>query len=511
MVRLGFGTSLPTYNRLEFNQTFDPSNHPARIRSVSRPTVFQADLPLKAVGFEQEFDESEHTIKGNKLIDAGDSTQQFTNSEAYIYGPSSTRCTELKPIEELSYTPLAPSGYQPVTVNGKTQFYPVYNYPEGEEVRTWTRINPQSGQEGSGRSLHDFKIWGISEDNPQRYAIRQKKIQLFQQNIYKLYQVDISTLKSDSNIRLPIDFEITDIEQILPLMTHNIGREGCREDLRYKPALVYGSFSRGRDLSGNLETQLLRRDKDTGQIIRILRDNGSLKDNPLVPFEEIEPYMFQPFVDEAYNKIGGFSIEPEFGLVRFSQPMYAMEHVGDMLKEPNNHHKDIRTDRKPWERAVPINEGESFASFTRFIPAKIFLRCAIQVRNFDTGSYHRAYEEVILDDSLNTPPEFLPREDVHLQFMRPLDSYKPVLRDDAGEVIEGSLYTDEELAEKWLDNRGQVSKELKNYNNQAIYNYLRYPSAEANYAGFVDVDTDGAIKTITYSISNGVATSRHPE
>ena len=528
VVRLGFGVSVPTKNRLHYSQTFDPSNYPSRIRSVSRPTVFQADLPLKAVGFEQEFDEGELHAKGNALLDAGDVDQFNAMVEQFIYGPSSTKCTELKPIEELSYAPLAPSGYRSSDPEKSWRKYPVYEYAEGEEVRTWTRLNPESQQQGGGGGVMDFSFWGIDKDNPFAYALRQRKLQLYQQNIYKLYQVDISTLKPDSNIRLPIDFDVTDIEQILPLLTHNVGREGCREDLRYKPAIVYGSFARGRNISGLLDTQSLRRHKQNGTLLRALQDNNTHAEHNLVPYEEIEPWMFQPFQDEAYNMMGGFSIEPEFGLVRFSKPMFAIEKVGDFeeIDKDSNvvgrslYHKDITTEINPWERLeyarnwetgehIKDADGNSIIeNFARYVPAKIFLRVAVQVREKETGSYHRMYEETVIDDSLDTEPEYLPREDVHMQFVRPFDTYHTVIRDETGAVIEDSVYTDEELAKIWKDNKAQVSKELKNYNNQAIYNYLSYPGADASFAGFVDVDTDGAIKTVGYNLSNGVAKSQ---
>lgn len=524
MVRLGFGAGLPSYNQLSHTNTFDPSNHPSRIRSVSRPTVFQADLPLKAVGFEEEFDQGELVAKNNALLDSGDTDQIAAGVEAFLYGPSSPRCTELKPIEELSYAPLAPSGYE--VVNNRVQ--PVFDYEEGEERRTWMRLDPHSG-EGGGNSLTSFEMWGLKDTDPFSYMIRQKKIQLYRQNIYKLYQIDISTLKADSNIRLPIDVEITSMEQILPLLNHNIGREGCHEDLRYKPAIVYGAFMRGRDLRNN-EQPVLRYNRETGLPLRAYEEQGNAESqkNPLYPIERIYPGLFQPHQDETWNLHSGFSIEPEFGLVRFSQPMYLREKVGDWDADPNadvNFHKNIKTDRHPWEvakfimdrsknpatrvlhRTGPLKGQPKYASFDRFVPAKIFLRCAIQVRREDTGSYVRGYHELTLDDNLGTEPKYLTREDVHMQYMRPFDSFEETLYDEAGNVEESSVLSDEKIKKRWKDNSAQVYKELKNYNAQALYNYLRYPSSQADYAGFVDLDTDGSIKNITYTISGGLATS----
>ena len=500
MVRLGFGGALPKYNQLTQNQSFDPSNHPAKIRSVSRPTIFQADLPLKAVGYEQETDEGEITVKGNALIDAGDIAQ--AGIENYIYGPSSTKCTALKPLADLSWLPMVATGF----ANGR----PVYDQPTW---KTFEKFNPINNQGPNGSGMSDPGAWGIDREHPQWFALMQKKIQLYNSNVFRLYQVDISTLRPESNIRLPIDFEIEDIEQILPLLDHNVGREGCQEDLRYKPPIVYGSFTGGRNLKGNMATRRIRYNTDTNKILR--GEDANQPKYPQVPLDLIEPYMFTPFIDESYNMMGGFSIEPEFGLVRFNKPMYLQTRVGDPATTRDVDH-NILTDRRPWEKLKKIpkkdKDGkltgeEVYASYFRFEPAKIFLRVAIQVRRKDTGSYIRGFNEVEIDSALNTEPEVLPREDVHMQFMRPYDAYQRTVYDENGEPVEETIQSDEEIAKYWKDNRGQVDKELKNYNSQTIYNYISYPGATAEYAGFVDIDTDGAIKQISYSISGGVAKS----
>ena len=500
IVRLGFGGALPKYNQLTQNSSFDPSNHPSKVRSVSRPTVFQADLPLKAVGYEQETDEGEYITKGNLLIDEGDLAQ--AGIEDYIYGPSSTRCTELKPLDQLSWLPLIPTGRQ----DGKTQY-------EQPTWKTYEKFNPINHQGPVGSGLYDPAAWGIDRDHPQWYALLQKKVQLYNSNVFRLYQVDISTLRPESNIRLPIDFEIEDIEQILPLLDHNVGREGCKEDLRYRPPIVYGSFTGGRDLRGREFSRRIRKNTTTGSVMR--GEDANQAKYPLWPLDEIQPWMFTPFIDESYNMMSGFSIEPEFGLVRFSSPMYLQTKIGDPDTTRDCDY-DIKWERRPWEKLkeVPLKDKDGkltgdkvYQSYFRFEPARIFLRVAIQVRRKDTGSYVRGFNEVEIDPALDTEPEVLPREDVHMQFVRPFSSYQPTLYDNAGELVESSVLPDEEIAKYWIHNRPQVDKELENYNKQTIYNYLSYPGATAEYAGFVDVDTDGAIKQISYSISNGVAKS----
>lgn len=456
-VRLGFGGAIPGKNQLTFNSTFDPSNFPSAIRSVSRPTLFQADLELEAVGYEEEVG---------------------------IRGPASTVCTELKLLEDLSYKP--------------------YTFKDNVPYANWTSHDPKN------LGGYSFKSLGVPDGD---YRARNKRREVITSYPYKYYRIKLDTLSSQSNIRLPIDFEITDIDQILPLTDYNVGREGCEEDLRPKPAMVYGIIENNRaiDLRSPTGTVATRPGYDiNGNLTTVQSDIEEW-----IKLDDLEPRHFRPFDDSAFTYSGGFSIEGELGLVKFSQPVYAIQQgsePGAVDKQSDDPtapiKKDFTTglDSFVWETTFNPDNSVSYSSL-RYVPAKIWLRCGIRVRD-PQGTFHRRYREVVLDPSLDTDPEFLPREDVFMQFMRFSDDYQPVEKDENGDIVEDSILDSEELAKAWDSNEAEVDKELDLYNSQAIYNYQSYPGAEADFAGFVDIDTDGAIRQISYSIRSGVATSK---
>jgi hypothetical protein len=137
---------------------------------------------------------------------------------------------------------------------------------------------------------------------------------------------------------------------------------------------------------------------------------------------------------------GSFSIDAETGIVTFSEPIYVVNDDGD-IQLPD-----------------------------------LWLRCTINLRDKDNRSAQRQFKELTVDPSSPSLPQFIVRDDI-----------QPEWRQETGGA--------------WTSNESDIETEADYYLAQELRNYQSLQSANATYAGFIALNTDGAIRQIQYSIA----------
>lgn len=150
---------------------------------------------------------------------------------------------------------------------------------------------------------------------------------------------------------------------------------------------------------------------------------------------------------EKYKLELDFNLDTELGIVKFSQPAAVLD--GGFI-----------------------------------VPATIFLRCTITVKNQTTRALTRTFKFVPVDATSPAGIKYKVREDVIPRFRR----------NDVG---------------VWTDNATFVENQLDFYINQELANFQTFPGQTADYAGFVPLNNDGAIRQVAYSINtDGTAVSK---
>jgi hypothetical protein len=155
-----------------------------------------------------------------------------------------------------------------------------------------------------------------------------------------------------------------------------------------------------------------------------------------------------------------YSVNTETGVVQFSEPCILM-------------------DSDPTKRT-----GTASGSLKGTAPAQVFLRCFINVRDKDTRAPQRVFKEIDVDPTSPAPPKFVVREDIVPQYWQ----------DSSG---------------NWQDNLTDVEAQLDFYIAQEVANFQTFPGSTGDYAGFVQIIPDGALRQIAYAIdASGQATTK---
>jgi hypothetical protein len=257
---------------------------------------------------------------------------------------------------------------------------------------------------------------GWEFENPSTFAgVKDKEARkLAQQCVFKWYQVKLP-------IELPgIKEPIKTIDELLPLLDHQLEHEFVLGESQRKQAVVYGLyFDRG----------------DTG------RNNGTVVSHNLKANKEL-----------IYK--GGWSIDQQYGLVKFNDP------------------------------AVYLSR-QSQTGRTIIVPAKLFLRCAMNHYDPVTGAPKRWTKTLETGYRNGTKPAWIRRDDVF---------HEMIVETGSGKVLSNNEAALKEQANYYLKN------EVKKYQN-------RNPQT-ASYSGFMPIELDGAIAQVTLSIdTEGYATT----
>lgn len=138
---------------------------------------------------------------------------------------------------------------------------------------------------------------------------------------------------------------------------------------------------------------------------------------------------------------GSFSIDEENGLVSFAEPVFVYS-------------EGVRGD---------------------VIRPKLWLRCSINLRDGETRAAQRQFKEITVDPSSPAQTLFIPREDI---------------------VPEWKKNTGDE----WESNEEDIEAEADFYLQQELRNYQTLIGANAEYAGFIPLNVDGAIRQVSYKI-----------
>lgn len=164
--------------------------------------------------------------------------------------------------------------------------------------------------------------------------------------------------------------------------------------------------------------------------------------------------------DESLDIDQSYSVNTELGVVQFSEPCILMD------EDPG------------------MRDGSSPGSTKGTSPAQVFIRCQTNVRDKDTREPQRRFREVDIDLTSPAPIKYVTREDIIPRYWK----------DGFGD---------------WTNNLTEVDEKLDFYIAQEIFNFQTFPGSTADYAGFVQIAPDGALRQIAYSIgADGLATSK---
>jgi hypothetical protein len=155
---------------------------------------------------------------------------------------------------------------------------------------------------------------------------------------------------------------------------------------------------------------------------------------------------------EKYRLDLDFTLDTELGIVKFSQP--TTYYVTSDKPSPG------------------------------LYPATIFLRCTVTVKNQTSRAPTRAFKFLEVDPTSPAGIKYTVREDVIPRFRK----------NDVG---------------VWTDNLTYVESQLDFYLSQEIANFQAFPGQTADYAGFIALNNDGAIRQVSYTINtDGTAVSK---
>lgn len=136
---------------------------------------------------------------------------------------------------------------------------------------------------------------------------------------------------------------------------------------------------------------------------------------------------------------GGMSIDEENGIVKFSEQVFAYDDDGNV------------------------------------IPPKLWLRCVINLRDKDTRGAQRQFKFVTVDPTAKTEPLYLVRDDIIPEWKK-------------------------NTGNEWESNDEDIQAEADFYLSQELRNYQSLIGANAEYAGFIPLNIDGAIRQVQYKI-----------
>ncbi|MEM1225888.1 MAG: hypothetical protein AAGJ40_09325 [Planctomycetota bacterium] len=406
VVQKGAGNYLPPprYNtniaRLTYEKILDPIEFPQFLRVVTDPVRWQVDLLLEAVGYEDEF-------------------------------------SDPMPIDELSY---APWKIPDPDLTANPDAVKVY-------TDTWEGLDPND----------DFE-W-IDDDD---------KRELARKHIFRTFRVTIDRIKTDpapadplpANYELPANnflqsalTPLTDVKQILPLISEQVETTGEGEREQPKEPIVWGLFDHGEVSYPT--------DDDEANKAR-LEEDGFLS---------------------KYIYYGSISVDEENGLVTLGD---YMTRLPKEVKTTDTNDDDVENETAA-QTATRIEERRPL----------LWLRCSINLRELETLAPQRYFRQVTIDSTSPAGVEYEIRKDIEPTLYRTIDT--------AAGATEA----------EWVTNAPAVYEQCDFYLQQAIKRYITEDAESARYAGIQAINLDGAIQQATYSIDqSGLGTTnvdRHTE
>lgn len=168
--------------------------------------------------------------------------------------------------------------------------------------------------------------------------------------------------------------------------------------------------------------------------------------------------------EDSYDKSleidQSYSVNTELGVVQFSVPCILM-------------------DANPAMRS-----STAPGAIKGTAPAQVFIRCQTNVRDKDTREPQRRFKEVDIDPTSPAPTKYVTRNDIIPRYWK----------DGFGD---------------WTNNLTRVDEQLDFYIAQEVFNFQTFPGSTADYAGFVQIAPDGALRQVAYTIgADGLATTK---
>lgn len=164
----------------------------------------------------------------------------------------------------------------------------------------------------------------------------------------------------------------------------------------------------------------------------------------------------------------GFSVDEELGIVHFSQPV-----------------NQYVTTQEVIDNSMGTLSGAQAEAQSGSVPASIYLRCMMNVYDKDTREVQRYFASRPVLATSPSQPDYKPRYDITLRYRIP------------------------EVGANWFNTKPSVEPQLDFYLDEQMKQYQTEPSGSAEYAGFLDINTDGKIRQVTYSVDGaGFATTR---
>lgn len=443
IVKVGDGEELDasgnTYTVMEDSRTFDPPERPGRIVLRGPPTSVQADLPLFAVAVDVD-----GKIKPINKVSYAPGSPTFLQGQPIDY-KSGTYADDIAGFWNTAGGGLygLPSPY--LRHLAEENIYRLYLIYPPKNFPSLNRARGDSAKDTSLPSLEDFPEFPTSA------------------NIWRI------ALQNEQNDRLD---EFAD-----PLLGTKFDEYNKEVSSSPLPAWVYGQYYNGSMSSGNV----LIDDLDAqGNITKrgILKLDPSIKTG--VVSQQQANLSFLPGQlpsTEVATKVvgsgfymGGFSIIPEFGLVKFSEPVY-------QVLAPNKSGVTATfSDGTPMDKCV-VN-----------FPPALWLRTRFLLRDPVTRGWVRPERIRVLDKN-NPTTRYVTRDDLLLKmtyrYKGPpnITSYPPTFAPTAGE-----------------SNWDVISKAMDAYIDEIEKEYQTVQPHSVVFGGFVPYEIDGAIREVTWYI-----------
>lgn len=168
--------------------------------------------------------------------------------------------------------------------------------------------------------------------------------------------------------------------------------------------------------------------------------------------------------DNQVIRAEGWTLDATRGLVVFSRPIY--KHVGDF---PDNTHE----------------------------AADLVLRCSVNWKQPEDRALQRAERrrDVKKKQRVNTPPFVLVQDDIVPTFYATYNPAEYFRNGDATKLGIKQLFA----------NAAEIDKSTKHYLDAAEAKFATQDSQSAVYAGWLAIECDGAIQSVTWSLSEGGA------
>jgi hypothetical protein len=196
------------------------------------------------------------------------------------------------------------------------------------------------------------------------------------------------------------------------------------------------------------------------------------------------PAFLQAMVRASGFYTGGFSIDEEHALVKFSEPVVQEF----LLKSVPNGFTATNSDT-----TVPVNPGSAV------VPAALWLRCRFNVRDPETRAMV-CYERKRVLDAKNPMVRYVHRDD--LIYMQ---TYRPWVSASGGTF--NSLNANANNPLFWpqfdiVDNKQLIDAACDYYLDQIEQQYLDLSPRSVLFIGLVPMTLDGAIRQITWTIGD---------